>query len=583
VKENIKTLSKSIGEYKKQVIMTPFFVLIEVVMECIIPFFTSGLVNNIRAGCGIDVILNYSVKLVIMALTSFAGGTVAAVTCAKASAGFAKNLRNDIFHNIQSFSFENIDSFLPASLVTRLTTDVSNIQMAFMMIIRTAVRFPFTLVFAFVMAFVMGGKLAFIFFFTVPFLAFGLIAVIKTTTPLFNAVFKKYDRMNESVEENISGIRVVKSFVREKFEKRKFSKTSDDVCKDFTKAEKILAWNNPMMQFCIYVVMVVVLIFGSNIIITTTGADLDVGQLSALLTYSFMMLQSLMMLSMVFVMIIISEESAQRVCEVLNQKSTLTSPENAVKTVNDGSVDFDKVSFKYSEKAKKYALSDVNFHISSGETIGIIGGTGSSKSTLIQLIPRLYDVSSGSVSVGGINVKKYDLKTLRDSVAVVLQKNVLFSGTVRDNLKWGNKDATEEQIENACRASCADEFISEMPKGLDTYIEQGGTNVSGGQKQRLCIARALLKSPKILILDDSTSAVDTATEAKINLAMKKYIPETTKIIIAQRISSVKNADRIIVMDGGKISDIGTDSELMERSEIYREVCISQTKGAEIDE
>lgn len=583
MKENIKTLSKSIGEYKKKVIMTPFFVLIEVVMECIIPFFTSGLVNNIRAGCGIDVILNYSVKLVIMALTSFAGGTVAAVTCAKASAGFAKNLRNDIFHNIQSFSFENIDSFLPASLVTRLTTDVSNIQMAFMMIIRTAVRFPFTLVFAFVMAFVMGGKLAFIFFFTVPFLAFGLIAVIKTTTPLFNAVFKKYDRMNESVEENISGIRVVKSFVREKFEKRKFSKTSDDVCKDFTKAEKILAWNNPMMQFCIYVVMVVVLIFGSNIIITTTGADLDVGQLSALLTYSFMMLQSLMMLSMVFVMIIISEESAQRVCEVLNQKSTLTSPENAVKTVNDGSVDFDKVSFKYSEKAKKYALSDVNFHISSGETIGIIGGTGSSKSTLIQLIPRLYDVSSGSVSVGGINVKKYDLKTLRDSVAVVLQKNVLFSGTVRDNLKWGNKDATEEQIENACRASCADEFISEMPKGLDTYIEQGGTNVSGGQKQRLCIARALLKSPKILILDDSTSAVDTATEAKINLAMKKYIPETTKIIIAQRISSVKNADRIIVMDGGKISDIGTDSELMERSEIYREVCISQTKGAEIDE
>lgn len=583
MKENIKTLSKSIGEYKKQVIMTPFFVLIEVVMECIIPFFTSGLVNNIRAGCGIDVILNYSVKLVIMALTSFAGGTVAAVTCAKASAGFAKNLRNDIFHNIQSFSFENIDSFLPASLVTRLTTDVSNIQMAFMMIIRTAVRFPFTLVFAFVMAFVMGGKLAFIFFFTVPFLAFGLIAVIKTTTPLFNAVFKKYDRMNESVEENISGIRVVKSFVREKFEKRKFSKTSDDVCKDFTKAEKILAWNNPMMQFCIYVVMVVVLIFGSNIIITTTGADLDVGQLSALLTYSFMMLQSLMMLSMVFVMIIISEESAQRVCEVLNQKSTLTSPENAVKTVNDGSVDFDKVSFKYSEKAKKYALSDVNLHISSGETIGIIGGTGSSKSTLIQLIPRLYDVSSGSVSVGGINVKKYDLKTLRDSVAVVLQKNVLFSGTVRDNLKWGNKDATEEQIENACRASCADEFISEMPKGLDTYIEQGGTNVSGGQKQRLCIARALLKSPKILILDDSTSAVDTATEAKINLAMKKYIPETTKIIIAQRISSVKNADRIIVMDGGKISDIGTDSELMERSEIYREVCISQTKGAEIDE
>lgn len=583
MKENIKTLSKSIGEYKKQVIMTPFFVLIEVVMECIIPFFTSGLVNNIRAGCGIDVILNYSVKLVIMALTSFAGGTVAAVTCAKASAGFAKNLRNDIFHNIQSFSFENIDSFLPASLVTRLTTDVSNIQMAFMMIIRTAVRFPFTLVFAFVMAFVMGGKLAFIFFFTVPFLAFGLIAVIKTTTPLFNAVFKKYDRMNESVEENISGIRVVKSFVREEFEKRKFSKTSDDVCKDFTKAEKILAWNNPMMQFCIYVVMVVVLIFGSNIIITTTVADLDVGQLSALLTYSFMMLQSLMMLSMVFVMIIISEESAQRVCEVLNQKSTLTSPENAVKTVNDGSVDFDKVSFKYSEKAKKYALSDVNFHISSGETIGIIGGTGSSKSTLIQLIPRLYDVSSGSVSVGGINVKKYDLKTLRDSVAVVLQKNVLFSGTVRDNLKWGNKDATEEQIENACRASCADEFISEMPKGLDTYIEQGGTNVSGGQKQRLCIARALLKSPKILILDDSTSAVDTATEAKINLAMKKYIPETTKIIIAQRISSVKNADRIIVMDGGKISDIGTDSELMERSEIYREVCISQTKGAEIDE
>lgn len=583
MKENIKTLSKSIGEYKKQVIMTPFFVLIEVVMECIIPFFTSGLVNNIRAGCGIDVILNYSVKLVIMALTSFAGGTVAAVTCAKASAGFAKNLRNDIFHNIQSFSFENIDSFLPASLVTRLTTDVSNIQMAFMMIIRTAVRFPFTLVFAFVMAFVMGGKLAFIFFFTVPFLAFGLIAVIKTTMPLYNAVFKKYDRMNESVEENISGIRVVKSFVREEFEKRKFSKTSDDVCKDFTKAEKILAWNNPMMQFCIYVVMVVVLIFGSNIIITTTGADLDVGQLSALLTYSFMMLQSLMMLSMVFVMIIISEESAQRVCEVLNQKSTLTSPENAVKTVNDGSVDFDKVSFKYSEKAKKYALSDVNLHISSGETIGIIGGTGSSKSTLIQLIPRLYDVSSGSVSVGGINVKKYDLKTLRDSVAVVLQKNVLFSGTVRDNLKWGNKDATEEQIENACRASCADEFISEMPKGLDTYIEQGGTNVSGGQKQRLCIARALLKSPKILILDDSTSAVDTATEAKINLAMKKYIPETTKIIIAQRISSVKNADRIIVMDGGKISDIGTDSELMERSEIYREVCISQTKGAEIDE
>lgn len=574
----IRTLLKSVREYKKTSVLTPIFVSIEVIMECLIPFVIAELINEIQAGCEFSVIAGYGGVLVVMAVVSLTFGALAGRTCATASCGFAKNLRKDIFYRVQGFSFENIDRFSTSSLVTRLTTDVTNVQMAFMMMIRMAVRCPFMLIFSFTMAFVMGGKMAWIFVILLPLMGFGLFLIIKKAMPLFKSVFKKYDNLNESIQENIKGMRVVKSFVREDYEREKFAFAASDVCRDFTKAEKILAFNGPLMQFCLYTVMLFVLSFGSYVVISSTGIDLQVGQLSALLTYSFQILNSLMMVSMIFVMITMSAESARRIVEVIGEESTLSSPENAVKDVKDGSVDFDGVSFRYSAKSEKPALSDIDLHIKSGETIGIIGGTGSSKSSLIQLISRLYDVSEGSVRVGGVDVREYDLDALRNQVAVVLQKNVLFSGTIKENLRWGNKEATDEEMREACAIACADEFISGFPDGYDTYIEQGGSNVSGGQKQRLCIARALLKKPKILILDDSTSAVDTKTDAIIRSGFKKYMPDTTKIIIAQRTASVQDADRIVILDGGKISAVGTHEELLRTSEIYREVYTSQNKA-----
>lgn len=579
----IKTLAKSIREYKKASILTPIYVSGEVVLECIIPFIIANLVNEIKAGCDMKTIAGYGAILVVMAFGSLACGSLSGMYCATASCGFAKNLRKDMFYKIQGFSFENIDKFSTSSLVTRLTTDIMNVQMAYMMIIRIAVRCPLMLIFSFVMAFIMGGKTAMVFLVVVPILGIGLALIIKTVMPLFQRVFRKYDNINSSVQENIKGMRVVKSYVREEYEKAKFKKAADEVCADFTKAERIIALNNPLMQFCMYTVMICVMVFGSQAVVTSLGVDLDVGQLSSLLTYSFQILMSLMMVSMIFVMMTMSAESAHRIAEVLTEESSLHNPESPEFEVKDGSVDFDGVSFRYSEKAERFALENIDLHIKSGETVGIIGGTGSSKSSLIQLISRLYDVSAGSVKVGGRDVREYDIESLRNQVAVVLQKNVLFSGTIKDNLRWGNKDATDEQMIEACRLACADEFIEKFPDKYDTYIEQGGANVSGGQKQRLCIARALLKRPKILILDDSTSAVDTRTDALIRKAFKEFIPETTKIIIAQRISSVQEADKIVVLDGGKINGVGTHEELMKSNEIYREVYFSQNKGGDADE
>ena len=574
----VKLLQKSLREYRGVSILTPILVSLEVVMECIIPFITARLVNEIKAGCSIDEILRIGGLLVLMAALSLLFGSLAGLTCSTASCGLGKNLRHDIFHAVQGYSFENIDHFLTSSLVTRMTTDVTNVQFAYMMVIRTAIRSPLMLVFAFIMAFVMGGRMAWIFLFVLPVLGLGLALVIAKTIPLFRRVFKKYDKLNESIQENVKAMRVVKSFVREDYESEKFGRAAEDVCADFTRAERILALNGPLMQFCIYSVMVFTLSFGSYTIISSMGLDLDVGQLSALLTYSFMMLMSLMMLSMVFVMITMAGESTKRIIEVLSEKSTLTNPENPVFEVADGSVDFDGVSFRYSEKAERMALSGIDLHIKSGETIGIIGGTGSAKSTLVNLISRLYDVTEGSVKVGGRDVREYDIETLRSQVAVVLQKNQLFSGTIKDNLRWGNKEATDEEMVHVCRLAQADDFISQFPDGYDTYIEQGGTNVSGGQKQRLCIARALLKKPKVLIFDDSTSAVDTKTDACIRKALREFMPETTKIIIAQRTASVEDADRIVVMDGGRIMAVGTHAELMAANEVYREIYTSQNKA-----
>ncbi|OUN99772.1 ABC transporter [Pseudoflavonifractor sp. An44] len=579
----IRLLAKSIREYKRDALLTPLFVTLEVIIECIIPFLTANLVLEIQNGCELSTIVRYGVILMVLAGFSLFFGRIAGTTAASASAGYARNLRRDMFYNIQNFSFANIDRFSTSSLVTRMTTDVTNVQMAFMMIIRGAIRFPLMLVFSFIMAYIMGGSMAFIFLFTIPVLAIGLAVIICKVHPLFVKVFRKYDTLNNSIQENVQAMRVVKSYVREDFEKEKFSTAAEDVCRDFTRAERIMAFNSPLMQFCLYSATCLILGLGAYFIISTQGVALTVGKLSSLFVYSFQILVSLMMLSMVFVMITISAESAHRIVEVLQERSTITSPANAVMDVKDGSIDFDGVDFKYSADAERDALSQIDLHIRSGETVGILGGTGSSKSSLIQLIPRLYDATEGTVRVGGVDVRDYDLDSLRNAVSVVLQKNVLFSGTIKENLRWGNPDATDEEIMEACRLAQADEFIQLFPHKYDTYLERGGVNVSGGQKQRLCIARALLKKPKILILDDSTSAVDTKTDALIRKAFREFIPDTTKIIVAQRVASVQEADRILIMDGGRIVAMGTHEELLKSSPIYQEVYESQNKGGQEDE
>ena len=583
----LKTLSKCIREYKTASILSPLFVTIEVVLECLIPFVIAQLINVIDVSdpTAIDMgqVWMYGGILVAMAIVSLATGALAGAFCARASAGFAKNVRKDMFYNIQTFSFENIDKFSTPSLVTRMTTDVWNLQMSYMMIVRIAVRCPVMIVFAAVMAFVLGGNLAWIFLAVIPVLVIALLFIMWKALPMFQKLFPKYDDMNESIQENIKAIRVVKSYVREDHEKEKFGRTSGALCKEFTRAERLLAWNSPIMQFCFYGVICAVLYIGAYVIIGTAtpeGAGVKTGEVSQLIVYGMQILSSLMMFSMVFAMIVMSLESMRRICEILNEKSTLDNPENPVYDVADGSVDFEHVSFKYAANAEKNVLENIDLHIRSGETIGIIGGTGSSKTSLVNLISRLYDVTEGCVRVGGRDVKEYDLEALRNQVAVVLQKNVLFSGTIKENLRWGNKEATDEELIEACKLAQADDFIQSFPDKYDTYIEQGGTNVSGGQKQRLCIARALLKNPKILILDDSTSAVDTHTDALIRKAFREYIPTTTKIIIAQRISSVEDADRIIVMESGKINGVGTHEELLKTNEIYAEVYHSQMKGSD---
>ena len=579
----IKKLARSIREYKKASILAPIFVSAEVVIECFIPLVTAQLVRNIQNQCDILTIVKYGLILIALALASLSCGALSGNFAAVAACGFSKNLRHDMYSKIQGYSFANMDKFSTPGLVTRLTTDVSYVQMAYMMIIRTAVRCPLMLMFALAMAIVTSPKMSVAFAVIIPVLAVGLALIIKKAFPIFKKVFKKYDKLNESVQENVSGMRVVKSFVREDYEKKKFAKASDEVCQDFTRAEKILALNSPLMQFCFNILMLSVCFFGSQLIITSSGADLDIAGYSTLLTYGAQILMSLMMLSMIIVMITMSLESANRIVEVLDEESRIKNPENPINEIADGSIVFDNVSFSYSEKAERQSLADINLTIASGETVGIIGGTGSGKTSLVQLIPRLYDVGQGSVKVGGVDVRDYDIETLRNQVAMVLQKNVLFSGTIKENLRWGNENATDEEMERICRLAQADEFIKTFPYGYDTNITQGGTNVSGGQKQRLCIARALLKKPKILILDDSTSAVDTKTDAIIRKAFAEEIPDTTKIIIAQRVSSVEHADKIIVLDGGKIESMGTHEELLCISPIYKGIYESQTKGAESDE
>lgn len=576
----IKKLASCVREYKLPTILTLIFIVGEVFLEVLIPFNTADLVNAIKAGVPMSAVVKTGGLLVLMAMLSLGCGGAAGYFAAKASAGFAKNLRHDIFTRVQAFSFENIDRFSSASLVTRMTTDVVNTQMAFMMVIRIAVRAPLMFLFAIIMGFVMGGPLASTFLFIVPVLLFGLILIGRKALPAFRAVFRKYDKMNESIEENVRAMRVVKGFSREEYEKAKFGKASDNICRDFTKAERIVALNSPLMQLCVYFNMVFVLYIGSKLIVSSGGQIIDVGQISAMLTYGFMILMSLMMISMIYVMLTMSAESMKRIYEVLCEEPALANPAEPVTEVKDGSVDFSGVSFKYSKEAKKYALAGIDLHIDSGMTVGILGGTGSSKSTLIQLIPRLYDVTEGSVKVGGVDVRSYDLETLRNAVAVVLQKNLLFSGTIKENLRWGNENASDEEIVQACKLAQADEFVRSFPDGYDSRIEQGGSNVSGGQKQRLCIARALLKKPKILILDDSTSAVDTRTDALIREGFRAYIPETTKIIIAQRIASVQDADMIVVLDNGRISAVGKHQQLLASNSIYREVYEQQTRGGE---
>ena len=577
----LKTLAKSIREYKLASILSPLFVSIEVVLECLMPFVISMLVEVIESSTPtMGEIWKYAGILVAIAVASLVTGTLAGAFCARASTGFAKNLRKDLYYHIQDFSFENIDKFSTPSLVTRMTTDVTNVQLSYMMIVRLAIRAPLMVVFSFVMAFVMGGDLAWIFLAVVPLVAFALFAIMYKVMPTFRRLFHKYDDMNESIQENVSGIRVVKAYVREEYEKQKFGKTSTALMKDFTKAERLLAWNDPIMQFAFYGVLSAVLFVGSYLIMSVGEPMYNVARVSQLIVYGMQILSSVMMFSMVFAMIAMSGESARRIVEILTEKSTLHDPENPVFEVKDGSIDFDHVDFKYSPTAEKNVLEDIDLHIKSGETIGIIGGTGSSKTSLVNLLSRLYDVTEGSVKVGGVDVRAYDLTALRNQVAVVLQKNVLFSGTIKENLRWGNPDATDEELVEACKLAQADDFIQSFPDKYDTYIEQGGTNVSGGQKQRLCIARALLKKPKILVLDDSTSAVDTHTDALIRKAFREYIPTTTKIIIAQRISSVEDANRIIVMESGRVNAVGTHEELVKTNPIYAEVYHSQVKGAD---
>ena len=578
----IKRLSACIREYKKQTILTPVCMVGEVVCECTIPLLTADLINSIQNGCDLRTILLYGLKLFVIAMLSLGFGALSGWFAAEAAAGFAKNLRHDLYYQVQSFSFANIDRFSTSSLVTRLTTDVTNIQNAFMMCIRIAVRAPMMLVFAVIMSIRVGKQLAFIFAGTVPILGLALFCMIRSALPLFKAVFKKYDALNNSVQENVQGMRVVKSFVREDYETQKFSAASDSVRADFLKAEKILALNSPVMQFCVYTSMILISFFASKLIVTSGGTYLGVGSLTSMITYSMQILMSLMMLSMILVMLTMAQASGKRICEVLGETSSLHNPENPVYEVPNGAVDFDHVQFKYSASAKRSALSNIDFHVKSGQTVGIIGGTGSAKTTLVQLICRLYDVTDGSVKVGGRDVRAYDLETLRNQVAVVLQKNVLFSGTIKENLRWGDANATDEELQRACELACADEFIQQMPDKYDTYIEQGGSNVSGGQKQRLCIARALLKKPKILILDDSTSAVDTKTDAKIRAALRTEIPETTKFIIAQRISSIQDADLILVLDGGAINGMGTHETLLSSNQIYQEVYYSQNRTGGAD-
>ena len=579
----IKTLAKCVREYKKPAILAPLIIAGEVAIECFLPFVTAKLVGEIEKGCELNVIVKYGLILLLLAAASLTCGALAGHFAAIASCGFAKNVRHDAFCAIQGYSFANMDKFSTAGLVTRLTTDVTYVQMSFMMIIRTAIRSPMMIIFALVMAISISPKMSLAFTVVIPILAAGLLLIFKYAHPIFKTVFKKYDNLNNSVEENVSGMRVVKSFVREDYEREKFKKASDDVANGFTRAEKIIALNSPLMQFCFNILMLMVCFFGSQLIIKSGSTDLDVPGFSALLTYGAYILMSLMMLSMIIVTVTISAESANRLTELLNEVSAIQNPTHPVTEVRDGSILFDKVSFSYSEKAEKKSLSGIDLFIASGETVGIVGGTGSGKTSLVQLISRLYDVTDGSVKVGGVDVREYDIETLRNEVSVVLQKNVLFSGTIKSNLRWGNADATDEDMIRVCKLAQAHEFIETFPDKYDTAITQGGTNVSGGQKQRLCIARALLKKPKILILDDSTSAVDTKTDSLIRRAFAEEIPDTTKIIIAQRISSVEHADKIIVLDGGKIESVGNHEELLLKSPIYREIYESQTKGASDDE